>query len=79
MREELNLEITELVETTSLIVNNLDDMDVKDLSLAGVSSTHLKEMAEILFDLGELIEIHRDRPYYKGVGNKGKGKLRRIK
>ena len=79
MREEISLEIMELVETASVIVSNLDERNIEDLSLAGVSSNHLKELGEILYDLGELVSTHRDRKYYKGDGNKGNGKLRRIK
>jgi hypothetical protein len=78
VREEVSQEIRELVETASLIVANLDEREIGDLALAGVSSGHLKDMGEILYDLGELISTHRDRFYYKGDGN-SKGKLRRIK
>lgn len=61
------------VNSLLTIVNRLDDQKIEDLVKAGTSSRLLKDIGEILLDLGECIDRYRDKEFYKDR------RIRRIK
>ena len=48
------------------LVSSLDDKEISQLVEGGISSSHLRDMGEILIDLANSVDYYRDIPFYEG-------------
>ena len=74
--DEKFMTIRGIVKNIQILAEQLDEHEIETLVEEGVSSSTLRDIAEILVDLANCIDHHRDAPFYKG---RIKRKLRRIK